>query len=204
MRDNVLALGGGERVRASCIRTGTRAQEVQRGLRPHAPVRGQRGHAWACSPKSHVKLYPLPEAVSAAICHFADIGSACARHHPDHPDGCADRALRAAGRQRRARGQCTEQARVCASCPCCSWSSTAAKPACSEQAQTVQAIATELGGEAFEWASTPEERTRLWTARHKAYFAGMQHAPGLPHRHHRHLRAHLAAGRDHRSLRAGG
>ncbi len=47
-----------------------------------------------------------------------------------------------------------------------------------EQAQTVQTIATELGGEAFEWASTPEERTRLWTARHKAYFAGMQMNPG--------------------------
>ncbi|HOM15574.1 MAG TPA: FAD-linked oxidase C-terminal domain-containing protein, partial [Rubrivivax sp.] len=29
-----------------------------------------------------------------------------------------------------------------------------------------------------EWASTPEERTRLWTARHKAYFAGMQTNPG--------------------------
>jgi D-lactate dehydrogenase (cytochrome) len=35
-----------------------------------------------------------------------------------------------------------------------------------------------MGGEDFEWASTPEERTRLWTARHKAYFAGMQSNPG--------------------------
>ena len=47
-----------------------------------------------------------------------------------------------------------------------------------EQAETVQAIASEMGGEDFEWASTPEERTRLWTARHKAYFAGMQTNPG--------------------------
>jgi D-lactate dehydrogenase (cytochrome) len=47
-----------------------------------------------------------------------------------------------------------------------------------EQAETVQAIAAEFGGEGFEWASTPEERTRLWTARHKAYFAGMQMNPG--------------------------
>ena len=47
-----------------------------------------------------------------------------------------------------------------------------------EQAETVQAITADAGGEAFEWASTPEERTRLWTARHKAYFAGMTQNPG--------------------------
>jgi D-lactate dehydrogenase (cytochrome) len=47
-----------------------------------------------------------------------------------------------------------------------------------EQVATVQGIATELGGETFEWAQTPEERTRLWTARHNAYFAGIQSRPG--------------------------
>jgi D-lactate dehydrogenase (cytochrome) len=47
-----------------------------------------------------------------------------------------------------------------------------------EQAELVQEIATEHGGNAFEWASTPEERTRLWTARHNAYFAAVQSKPG--------------------------
>jgi D-lactate dehydrogenase (cytochrome) len=47
-----------------------------------------------------------------------------------------------------------------------------------EQAQTVQEIASEFGGNAFEWATTPEERTRLWTARHNAYFAAIQSRPG--------------------------
>src|SRR5690606_35567091 len=47
-----------------------------------------------------------------------------------------------------------------------------------EQAETVQEIAREFGGQAFEWASTPEERTRLWTARHSAYFAAVQSRPG--------------------------
>ena len=47
-----------------------------------------------------------------------------------------------------------------------------------EQVQTVQEIAADCGGSAFEWAETPEERTRLWTARHNAYFAGIQSRPG--------------------------
>jgi len=47
-----------------------------------------------------------------------------------------------------------------------------------EQVDTVQQIADEHGAMAFEWASTPEERTRLWTARHHAYFAGLQTRPG--------------------------
>ena len=47
-----------------------------------------------------------------------------------------------------------------------------------EQAETVQEIASTFGGNAFEWATTPEERTRLWTARHNAYFAAIQSRPG--------------------------
>jgi FAD/FMN-containing dehydrogenase len=62
-----------------------------------------------------------------------------------------------------------------------------------EQAETVQEIASEHGGQAFEWATTPEERTRLWTARHNAYFAAIQSKPGCRCHQHRHLRADLAA-----------
>jgi D-lactate dehydrogenase (cytochrome) len=47
-----------------------------------------------------------------------------------------------------------------------------------EQVETVQAIAADNHGSAFAWAATPEERTRLWTARHNAYFAGVQSRPG--------------------------
>lgn len=47
-----------------------------------------------------------------------------------------------------------------------------------EQAATVGEITADHGGTDFQWAEHPEDRTRLWTARHNAYFAGMQLRPG--------------------------
>jgi D-lactate dehydrogenase (cytochrome) len=40
-----------------------------------------------------------------------------------------------------------------------------------EQAEVVQSIAKEHGGAAFRWTADPEERRRLWRARHDAYHA---------------------------------
>ena len=42
----------------------------------------------------------------------------------------------------------------------------------------MQAIADEYGGSAFAWATKPEDRTRLWKARHAAYYAAMAMRPG--------------------------
>jgi len=47
-----------------------------------------------------------------------------------------------------------------------------------EQAKAVQQLAADNGGADFEWASRPEDRTRLWNARHNAYFACLQQRPG--------------------------
>ena len=47
-----------------------------------------------------------------------------------------------------------------------------------EQSQRFGEIATELGGGPFDWATKPEDRSRLWQARHDGYYAGRHLRPG--------------------------
>ena len=47
-----------------------------------------------------------------------------------------------------------------------------------EQAETVQAIASELGGSHFKWTMKTEERNELWQARHDAAYACKALMPG--------------------------
>ena len=47
-----------------------------------------------------------------------------------------------------------------------------------EQAEEFGAIAGEYGGGPFHWTSNPEERARLWQARHDAYWSALTLRPG--------------------------
>ena len=47
-----------------------------------------------------------------------------------------------------------------------------------EQVETMQALSAEHGGSHFRFAERPEDRSRLWKARHDAYYADKAYLPG--------------------------
>lgn len=47
-----------------------------------------------------------------------------------------------------------------------------------EQVETVKALAEANGGSAFSWSNLPEERSKLWRARHEAYYAAVNMRAG--------------------------
>lgn len=175
MRENVLGLTV-VTARGEVVHTGTRARKSSAGYDLTRLYVGSEGTLGVMTEVT-LKLYPLPEAVSAAICHFADIGSAVRATIQTIQMGVpiarcelldvnAVRAVNAHSRLGLRES------------PMLLMEFHGSAAGVREQAETVQDIARELGGEHFEWASTPEERTRLWSARHKAYFAGMAMNPG--------------------------
>jgi len=175
MRENVLAL---EVVTASgeVIRTGTRARKSAAGYDLTRLMVGSEGTLGVIT-EITLKIFPLPEAVSAAICSFPSIEAAVRTTIQVIQMGIPIarvelidvNAVRMVNTY--AKLGLREE-------PMLLMEFHGSPSGVKEQAETVQEIASEHGGNAFEWASTPEERTRLWAARHNAYFAAIQSRPG--------------------------
>jgi D-lactate dehydrogenase (cytochrome) len=124
-----------------------------------------------------LKIYPLPEAISAAVCSFPSIEAAVRTTiqiiqmgipiaRVELIDSNTVRML-----NKYAKLHLHEGAMLL-------MEFHGSPAGVKEQSEAVQEISAEFGAEAFEWATTPEDRTRLWTARHNAYFAGVQSRPG--------------------------
>ena len=175
MRENVLAL---EVVTASgeAIRTGTRAKKSSAGYDLTRLMVGSEGTLGIFTEVT-LRLVPLPEAVSAAICSFPSIEAAVRTVIATIQLGVpiARVELIDANSVRMVNAHSKLDLREE---PMLLMEFHGSPSGVREQAETVQALASEHGGQAFEWASTPEERTRLWTARHNAYFAAVQSRPG--------------------------
>ncbi len=177
MRENVLAL---EVVTASgeVIRTGTRAKKSSAGYDLTRLMVGSEGTLGVITEVT-VKLYPLPEAISAAICSFPSIEAAVRTTIQIIQMGVpiARVELLDANTVRMVNAYAKLGLREE---PLLLMEFHGSPTGVKEQVLTVQEIAADHGAAeaAFEWASTPEERTRLWTARHNAYFAAIQSKPG--------------------------
>ena len=175
MRENVLAL---EVVTAQgdLIRTGTRAKKSSAGYDLTRLMVGSEGTLGIMT-EITLRIYPLPEAISAAICSFPSIADAVHTvietiqlgvpiARVELIDANTVRMVNAY-----AKLGLREEALLL-------MEFHGSPAGVQEQAETVQELASSHGGQSFEWATTPEERTRLWTARHNAYFAAIQSKPG--------------------------
>ncbi len=175
MRENVLGLtvvtASGE-----VIRTGTRARKSSAGYDLTRLMVGSEGTLGVMTEVT-LRLYPLPEAISAATCTFPSIDAAVRTTIQIIQMGIPiarcelldAHAVRAVNRHDKL---------TLTEAPMLLMEFHGSAASVKEQAATVQDIASEYGGSGFQWATTPEERTRLWTARHHAYFAGAQMKPG--------------------------
>jgi len=175
MRENVLGL---EVVTASgeVIRTGTRAKKSSAGYDLTRLMVGSEGTLGVITEVT-LKLYPLPEAVSAATCSFPSIEAAVRTTIQLIQIGVPIARVELID-QNSVRMVNAHSKLGLREEPMLLMEFHGTPASVKEQAETVQAIADEFGGQAFEWAMTPEERTRLWAARHNAYFAAVQSRPG--------------------------
>ncbi len=175
MRENVLALTvvlADGRV----IRTARRARKSAAGYDLTRLFVGSEGTLGIITELT-LRLYGIPEAVSAAVCAFPSI------------EGAVDTViLTIQSGVPVARIELLDEAQIAAInkyskldhkvAPTLFFEFHGSPAGVAEQAEMVKAIAGDLGGDDFRWATTSEERSKLWQARHDAYYAALALRPG--------------------------
>ena len=175
MRDNVLSLTV-VTAQGEIVRTAGRARKSAAGYSLTQLLVGSEGTLGVIT-EVVVKLHPRPEAVAAAVVHFPDVARAVGTvvqaiqwgvplARAEMLDATTIRAINAYSRTA-LREAPTLFLEFCGS-----------RAQIEEQSATVRALVEEHGGGDFQWATRPEERARLWTPRHHAYFACLQLRPG--------------------------
>ncbi len=175
MRENVLALTvvlADGRV----IRTARRARKSAAGYDLTRLFVGSEGTLGIITEVT-LRLYGIPEAISAAVCAFPNI------------EGAVDTViLTIQNGVPVARIELLDECQMAAInkyskldhkvAPTLFFEFHGSPAGVAEQAETVNAIAREHGGDDFRWATTSEERSKLWQARHDAYYAALALRPG--------------------------
>lgn len=175
MRDNVLGmtvvLADGR-----IIKTGGRARKSSAGYDLTRLLVGSEGTLGIITELT-VKLYPIPEAISSAVCAFPSVDAAVDTVIQTIQLGIPLArielldALTLSAINRYSKTSLKEL-------PTLFFEFHGSPASVEEQAKLVQELAGNFGGQDFEWASRPEDRSRLWQARHDAYFACLQLKPG--------------------------
>lgn len=175
MKENVLALtvvtASGE-----IMRTGSRAKKSSAGYDLTRLFVGAEGTLGVVTEVT-LKLYGLPEAIVGGVCPFPSVQAACDATILTIQSGIPvarielldETAVRAVNLHSKLGLTETPMLLV-------EFHGTDA--GAREQAERFGEIAAELGGGPFTFAARPEERTKLWQARHDAYWAGFTLRPG--------------------------
>jgi len=175
MRDNVLAMAV-VTADGAVIKTGGRAKKSAAGYDLTRLIIGSEGTLGVITELT-VRLYPIPEAISCAVCSFPLIGDAVSTVIQTIQLGVPMArielldALSITAINRHSKTELREA-------PTLFFEFHGSPAGVKEQAEAVQAIAREHGGMDFQWATRPEERSRLWQARHDVYYACLALKPG--------------------------
>jgi len=175
MRENVLAL---EVVLAdgSVIRTGTRARKSSAGYDLTRLFIASEGTLGVIT-EITLRVHGIPEAISSAVCSFADIESAVEAAVEVIQWGIPV-----------ARIELLDEVQIEAVNrhsgldhpvqPTLFFEFHGSPRGVEEDAEATAKISAEHGGRAFRWATDEGERRKLWKARHEAYFADLGLRPG--------------------------
>jgi len=175
MRENVLSLGvvlaDGRQ-----IRTAGRARKSSAGYDLTRLYVGSEGTLGVIT-EITLRLFGIPEAISAAVASFPDLESAVNAVILTIQSGIPV-----------ARIELLDEVQMDAVNkyskldypvqPTLFFEFHGSEAGVAEQAETVQAIATDFGAADFKWATRPEDRSALWQARHDAYYAALALRPG--------------------------
>ena len=124
-----------------------------------------------------LRLYGIPEAISAAVCAFPTIAAAVDTVILTIQSGIPVARIELLDEpQMEAINKYSKLDHKVAPTLFFEFHGTTAGVA--EQVELVKDIAAEHGGDHFRWATTQEERSKLWQARHDAYYAALALRPG--------------------------
>ncbi|MFN3462099.1 MAG: FAD-binding oxidoreductase [Oceanibaculum sp.] len=125
-----------------------------------------------------VRLYGVPEQISSAVCAFPDMEGAVNSVILIIQSGIPVARIELLDEVQM--GACIAYSRLegYQAAPTLFFEFHGTEAGVAEQVEMVKAIAADFGGADFKWATRSEDRTALWEARHKAYYAALSLRPG--------------------------
>jgi len=176
MRENVLGLTV-VLADGSVIRTGTRARKSSAGYDLTRLFVGSEGTLGTITEVT-LRLHPLPEAVSAAVCSFQSIQGAVETVIATIQLGIPVARIELIDEiQIEAVNRYSKTNYPVAPTLFFEFHSDSERHV-ADQAEAVEALASERGGKGFAWTTRLEDREKLWQARHDALYAALALRPG--------------------------